>query len=152
MRSTRYVLTIGAIAGVICISANATDYTFNPQGGDTGVWRDEDNWIPDNGPPCTEDDTATIPTGKHCRVEQWYPGVGAIYVAQNATLTITNGRSIKIGSDQTPTTSTIDGELRFEGLANPGLYVADAGLTIDGSGTITASGAHGCGGAFVKNC
>ena len=87
---------------------------------------------------------AIIDEGNHCRLEQCDRKIKIIEVQQDAQLCIYAPRYLKLGDENSATTSTLDGELRFKGVIPnnfpPHLIIHSGGVTITGAGTITAAG------------
>ncbi len=134
--TTIRILTLLAVAGLVCGSAMATVRTFQP---DDGIWGDRFNWLPDDDYP-KEGDTAIIPIYKRCRVEDDDQAARIIQVYGTLGLV---GHDLELNSTLT---STIDHILYFKEADGhvPELHFI-AGHWLEGSGTITAKRDDGYG-------
>ena len=124
------VATVVACGGV---SASAQiSYSFLPT---EGVWNNWENWWPASGPPTSIDD-AEIPNGSTCRIENdnafvYDLTVYGVLQIKGKDLTIYGG-------------ATVNGDIEFHkpGGTDPRLVAAND-ITVDGSGTISASDGDG---------
>ncbi len=135
MRNLSISLAVAMAVAAAATPTWATGYTFTANNGASGSWDDANNWDPVTGPPGSGD-TATIPNGKLCRVDQDNQEADSIDVQSGATLeiinSVTNGPSLAITDN-----STINGYLYFTG--THAILTIAADLTISGTGTITVS-------------
>ncbi len=129
--------TITIITAIFAIAfgaaeAAATDFTFNVTSGD---WETAGHWAPTGTPGAN--DTATIPNGKTCRVEQ-DQSADSIDIEAGGTIrviaTVGDPLNLAIFAD-----STINGTLELEGVSSKvaGLLIAGSDpITLNGTGTI----------------
>lgn len=124
MKTANTVITAMAVIAWTNAPAVATDYTFNPT---SGNWGTPGNWSPAGIPQ--DGDTATIPGGKTCRVEDDDRAATSFQVGNFGTLKIV-GHSLTITADS----SFVDkGALIFEtDGGNDGELVIGANLSISG--------------------
>ncbi|TWT44822.1 hypothetical protein RAS1_12400 [Phycisphaerae bacterium RAS1] len=128
--------------------ATATDYTFQPQSGNSGTWSVNGNWTP-NGRPGTGD-TATIPTGKTCIVSSQNEAITTLTIASGAVVRV-SGRDLTLVSyGSTQPAISLSGKIEMEKPSSvmPRLLVSGT-LTFSGDGSIQASVADNLGPAEV---
>jgi hypothetical protein len=135
-------LLAGLLAGLLS-NAGYGQITFQAT---DGVWNLASNWDPAQIPG--PNDTAVIPDGKTCRIEQ---------AAVADTVNIQSGGTLRIDSasltiDDGPSL-TVDGTLQFKKSTGtvPSLVYLDGDLTIDGTGTINCSDADSYGPGLIEN-
>ncbi|MCG3129921.1 MAG: hypothetical protein FLDDKLPJ_00659 [Phycisphaerae bacterium] len=144
MRRTLAGMLLTAVVGLAFAESPAmafTDFTFTATDGD---WSDPNNWSP-NGTPGSSD-TATIPSGKTCRISNANQAIKILNV--EGTLYLENGKLLDWGQNATSTSSDLDGTIYFK----EGAYVYIHGtVTLTGSGLIDSSKSHGgdYGGSFT---
>ncbi|MCG3128864.1 MAG: hypothetical protein CHACPFDD_03760 [Phycisphaerae bacterium] len=127
---------------VVCTTASsfATTYTFIAT---SGLWDDEDNWDPTGKP--VSGDTAIIPNGKTCLVQNGNEAVKIVQVDSGGTLGIV-GRTLTLGVAGDTTSSTVNGLIYLkESGATPGVLKVQGFPTLGGSGIVSARKADGYG-------
>ena len=137
MTTARSIATSALLLGLIAAPLSAGDtYTFNQT---DDVWNNQYHWdksgggygIPGPG------DTAVIPSGKTCRIEN--DDQEAEIVQVYGTLGLV-GKDLILGENETPTTSTVDGTVYFEQVSTvKGTLLVRDWVTFDGDGELTAS-------------
>ncbi len=135
MKAARTILIFGGMLAFVTVPAVGHTYTFTA---DDGVWGDEDNWYSETGESYPQyADTAIIPSGKICRVENDDQHAEIIQVS--GTLGIV-GKKLALGKNDGATTSTVNGTVYFKEVGGVrGCLAVRDWVTIGGSGTLTAS-------------
>ncbi|TWT41192.1 hypothetical protein RAS1_38860 [Phycisphaerae bacterium RAS1] len=128
---------------LVCVAASstaaATSYTFTANGNASGDWGDQQNWSPSTGYPIVGD-TATIPNGKTCLVEQANQRCLTVTVNSGGILLV-KGRNLTIDSGM-----QINGDLQLKEVSNVlGRIYFESDIQLSGSGKVDARVANGLG-------
>ncbi len=114
MRQILIIITV--LVSLACVAGAAgTTFTFQPS---IGVWNDPANWNPLGGPPGTGD--TAILGDKRCTIESGTTEAAKIVTLQlGGTLVIEDDARLDLGDSSTPTTTTLDGAVRFVKTGTP---------------------------------
>jgi hypothetical protein len=136
---------MGALALAVPAAAAGDEFTFTAT---NGVWGLADNWDGPSGEYPGADDTAIIPSGRTCRVENANQNARVIEVYGTLGLV---GKFLHIGDQDDDgtveaTTAIIDGTFYLKSAgAYPGNLRLHGPVTFDGSGTMTGKSDDGYG-------
>lgn len=133
MIKNTFVLTIVVVGMAMATASAQTAYTFNVT---SGNWDDNENWLPTIGPPGA-DDTAIIPIGRTCKVEDADQAVAELNV--QGTLVIA-GRRLTLGVPTSGSESTLDGTINLKKVgANDAYLKINRTVEFEGTGEIASS-------------
>lgn len=144
MPTIRILFALTVIAAC-SVAAVAETFTFDAT---DGIWGDSQNWDPPGTPGSA--DTAIIPSGKTCRIEDADRDIKILDVQSGGTLRID---SRKLTVHQTSGTGvTVNGTLQFKqtGPAAAPVLFFNNSMTLNGSGTINARENDGYGPAEME--
>ncbi|TWT41140.1 hypothetical protein RAS1_38330 [Phycisphaerae bacterium RAS1] len=124
---------------LVGMAHGATSYTFTANGGASGDWNSAMNWSPSTGYPGSGD-TAIIPNGKTCLVEQSNQTCSTVNINSGGILLV-KGRDLAIESEM-----QINGDLQFKSVNNvPGRILKSSAITLSGAGLVDARAANSLG-------